>query len=112
METVKMIKELRRLEEKHENDRVGTFENNWSAMCHDVANRLEEQENELEKLKSGLAEKTKNKYRLHYSSADDTNDAIVEMTDDEAEIVKRVLEEGNKQVENSYVGIIEVLGKI
>lgn len=40
MRTEEMIKELRRLEEKHKNDKVDTFENNWSAMCHDVANRL------------------------------------------------------------------------
>lgn len=46
-----MIKELRRLEEKHKNDKVDTFENNWSAMCHDVANRLEEQQIEINKLK-------------------------------------------------------------
>ena len=45
-----MIKELRRLEEKHKNDKVDTFENNWSAMCHDVANRLEEQQLEIDKL--------------------------------------------------------------
>lgn len=42
MRTEEMIKELRRLE-KNKNDKVDTFENNWSAMCHDVANRLEEQ---------------------------------------------------------------------
>ena len=33
---------------------VGTCENNWSAMCNDVANRLEEQEKEISELKSKL----------------------------------------------------------
>lgn len=50
METKEMIKELRRLEEKHKNDKVGTCENNWSAMCRDVADRLEEQEREIAEL--------------------------------------------------------------
>ena len=40
-----MIRELRRLEEKHKNDKVSTGANNWSRMCHDVANRLEELSN-------------------------------------------------------------------
>lgn len=44
METVKMIKELRRLAKKHENDKVNTLDTNWSALCTDVANRLEELE--------------------------------------------------------------------
>ena len=47
MDTETMIIELRRLEEKHKNDIVHTFQNNWSLMCHDVANRLEELQNEL-----------------------------------------------------------------
>lgn len=42
MKTEEMICELRRLEEIHKNDFVSTFETNWSLMCHDVANRLEE----------------------------------------------------------------------
>lgn len=50
MNTERMINELRRLAEKHKNDRVGTCENNWSAMCHDVANRLEELNNVVSKL--------------------------------------------------------------
>ena len=54
MKTEAMIKELRRLAEKHKNDMVGTCENNWSAMCNDVANRLEEQEKEISELKSKL----------------------------------------------------------
>ena len=63
MQTEQMIKELRRLEEKHKNDNVGFGENNWSAMCHDVAKRLEEQQlnfTEVEKwhrfIKSNTAE--------------------------------------------------------
>ncbi|MFA9464065.1 MAG: hypothetical protein ACERKN_07200 [Velocimicrobium sp.] len=42
MKTKKMINELRRLEEKHKNDKVFTGEINWSVMCHDVASKLEE----------------------------------------------------------------------
>lgn len=42
METEVMIRELRRLAEKHQNDIVGTFATNWSLLCRDVANRLEE----------------------------------------------------------------------
>ena len=52
MNTESMIRELRRLEKKHENDVVSTFSNNWSLMCHDVANRLEELLQENEKLKN------------------------------------------------------------
>lgn len=37
-----MIRELRKLEEAHRDDFVGTGETNWASMCHDVANRLEE----------------------------------------------------------------------
>lgn len=50
MKTEEMIRELRRLEDKHKNDFIETCENNWSAMCHDVANRLEEQEREIAEL--------------------------------------------------------------
>lgn len=56
MKTSEMIRELRRLEEVHKNDIVSTGANNWSIMCHDVANRLEELELkifELEALKIG-----------------------------------------------------------
>ena len=42
MKTEEMICELRRLEEVHKDDFVGTCETNWSLMCRDVANRLEE----------------------------------------------------------------------
>jgi hypothetical protein len=52
------------------------------------------------------------KYKLNYYAPDDTNHAIVEMTDEEAIALKRILTEANKQVENSYVGIIEVGEKI
>ena len=47
MKTEEMIRELRRLGDKHKNDFIGTCENNWSAMCYDVADRLEEQERNL-----------------------------------------------------------------
>ena len=42
MDTERMIRELRRLAEKHKDDVVFTFETNWSLLCSDVANRLEE----------------------------------------------------------------------
>lgn len=42
MDTERMIRELRRLSEKHKDDRVDTFATNWSVLCSDVANRLEE----------------------------------------------------------------------
>jgi hypothetical protein len=52
------------------------------------------------------------KYRLNYYGIDAGNYAIVEMTDEEAEIMKRILTDANEQVENSYVGIIEVGEKV
>lgn len=42
MDTERMIRELRRLSEKHKDDRADTFATNWSVLCNDVANRLEE----------------------------------------------------------------------
>lgn len=58
MKTEAMIKELRRLAEKHKNDMVGTCEIKWSAMCNDVADRLEKQEKEIVELKSKLDNQT------------------------------------------------------
>ena len=46
-----MIKQLRKLRDKHKNDNVMTFETNWSCLCEDVANRIEELEKELLELK-------------------------------------------------------------
>lgn len=54
MDTERMIRELRRLAEKHKNDKVFTGENNWSQMCTDVANRLEEQQKEIETLRNQI----------------------------------------------------------
>ena len=48
------------------------------------------------------------KYKLTYYGPDDTCEPIVEMTDEEAIILRRILTDANKQVENSYVGIVEV----
>ena len=59
MDTESMIRELRRLEKKHENDVVPTFSNNWSLMCHDVANRLEELLKENDKIKKKLQKEEK-----------------------------------------------------
>lgn len=42
MSTEKMIQELRRLSKIHKNDRVDSFGTDWSSLCYDVANRLEE----------------------------------------------------------------------
>lgn len=42
MSTENMIRELRRLCELHKNDKVSTCETNWSALCSDTADRLEE----------------------------------------------------------------------
>lgn len=56
MNTDRMIRELRRLAKKHENDKVFTGQNNWSQMCTDVANRLEEIDNENRQLKDKIRE--------------------------------------------------------
>lgn len=42
MKTESMIEQLRVLHEQHRNDHVDTFDTNWSLVCWDVANRLEE----------------------------------------------------------------------
>ena len=42
MSTEKMIQELRRLSKVYKNNRVDTFGTDWSSLCYDVANRLEE----------------------------------------------------------------------
>jgi hypothetical protein len=49
MNTEDMIRELRNLEEKHKNDIVYTGETNWSHLCRDVADRLEEMSYLLQK---------------------------------------------------------------
>lgn len=54
MDTERMIRKLRRLAEKHKNDKVFTGENNWSQMCTDVANRLEERQKEIETLRNQI----------------------------------------------------------
>lgn len=51
MDTEQMIRELRYLEEKYKNCTYSTFETNWYCLCHDVANRLEELNEELKALK-------------------------------------------------------------
>ena len=51
MDTEQMIRELRYLEEKYKNCTYSTFETNWYCLCHDVANRLEELNEELKVLK-------------------------------------------------------------
>ena len=56
MNTERMIRELRHLEEKHKDDKVFTFETNWSLMCRDVANRLEEYENLVQDISVFISE--------------------------------------------------------
>ena len=51
MDTEQMIRELRYLEEKYKNCTYSTIETNWYCLCHDVANRLEELNEELKVLK-------------------------------------------------------------
>ena len=46
-----MIKQLRKLRDKHANDRVMTFDTNWSSLCGDVANRIEDLDREITELK-------------------------------------------------------------
>ena len=52
LDTEQMIRELRYLEKKYKDYTYGTFETNWYCLCHDVANRLEELNEELKALKS------------------------------------------------------------
>ena len=52
MDTEQMIRELRYLENKYKDYTYSTFEINWYCMCHDVANRLEELNDELKKYKN------------------------------------------------------------
>lgn len=54
METDRMIRELRRTAKKHEKDIVFTGQTNIFLMCTDVANRLEELDNENKDLKRQL----------------------------------------------------------
>ena len=52
METSVMIRQLRYTAKKHENDTLHTFDTNISAMCTDVANRLEELEKEKAEIRA------------------------------------------------------------
>ena len=52
MRTDVMISQLRREAKKHENDKLQTFDTNITAMCTDVANRLEELENENKEIRA------------------------------------------------------------
>lgn len=75
MDTETMIAELRHLEEKHRNDHVFTFDTNWSLLCYDVANRIEELVKELEvtrKAKNDLYEECKRLISGRDNFADET----------------------------------------
>ena len=52
MDTEQMIRELRYLENKYKNYTYGMFETNWYYLCYDVANMLEELNEELKALKN------------------------------------------------------------
>lgn len=52
METSTMIRQLRRTAKKHENDKLWTFDTNITAMCRDVANRLEQLDQENRKIRA------------------------------------------------------------
>ena len=52
METSTMIRQLRRTAKKHENDKLHTFDTNINAMCLDVADRLEQLEQENRKIRA------------------------------------------------------------
>ena len=52
MDTEQMIRELRYLEERYKDRTYSTFETNWYCLCRDVADRLEELNEELKTLKS------------------------------------------------------------
>ena len=52
MDTEQMIRELRYLENKYKDRTYSTFETNWYCLCRDVADRLEELNEELKTLKS------------------------------------------------------------
>lgn len=56
METSVMIRQLRYTAKKHENDTLHTFDTNISAMCTDVANRLEELEKEKAEIRAEAIE--------------------------------------------------------
>lgn len=55
MDTEQMIRELRYLENKYKDRKYSTFETNWHLMCRDVANRLEELNEELKSLRSNIS---------------------------------------------------------
>ncbi len=56
METSVMIRQLRATAKKHENNTLHTFDTNVSAMCTDVANRLEELEKEKAEIRAKAIE--------------------------------------------------------
>ncbi len=82
MDTERMIRELRRLADEHKNDRVDTFATNWSALCSDVANRLEElleykHMYVIEELAASVPEQTKANVNAKYNF-DNDNKALIE----------------------------------
>lgn len=70
METSTMIRQLRRTAKKHENDRLHTFDTNISAMCTDVANRLEELEKENKEIRAKVIDEFVEKITLPLTEDD------------------------------------------
>lgn len=54
MNTKAMIGNLRELYKRHKNDHVDTCATNWSLVCWDVANRLEELEKKIAELQNQI----------------------------------------------------------
>ena len=50
MKTDVMIRQLRYISKKHENDKLNTFDTNITQMCLDVSNRLEDLNEKTEKV--------------------------------------------------------------
>lgn len=68
MDTDLMIVNLRKVAKEHENDPTFTGQTIISVMCNDVANRLEEQLAEINKLKKDYKELKKEYDNLRYAT--------------------------------------------
>ena len=60
METSTMIRQLRAIAKKHENDKLHTFDTDISLMCTDVANGLEKIENEKQEIRNKVIDEYMN----------------------------------------------------
>lgn len=99
MDTETMIRELRRLAEKHKDDVVHTGQNNWSAMCTDVANRLEylEYSNMALKMNNDIATAERDKLLMLVNNNRDAITAAIEnlqLTADNIDAILKDLKKG------------------